>query len=50
MKPLTQADVDQMLADARNPYEINPWFIALAIGGWMWAAIWLVAFVALVIA
>ena len=48
-QPLTEIEVEQMLNRA-SEHEVNPWIIALAVGGWMWAAIWFVAFVASVIA
>jgi hypothetical protein len=44
MKPLTETEVQQMLARA-SEYEINPYFIGLALSGWMWAVIWFLCWV-----
>ena len=34
----------EILEDAQSR-EINPWFLAIAISGWLWAAVWFVAWV-----
>ena len=42
--PLTEIEVQQMLTRA-SEYEINPFFIAFALCGWIWAAVWFLAWV-----
>jgi hypothetical protein len=43
-KPLTEAEVQQML-NPPSEWEVNPWAFAIALAGWIWAAIWFVAWV-----